>query len=73
MEVSVSLNNGEFKQVERFAQKEGLSVSEVVRKVVLERVEDEGDSEVYEEVLLAFRRNPFSFSLKEVEIELGRI
>ncbi len=69
--ISVSLSDEEFKQFEMIAQKKGTSVSELLREMVLERIEQEQILIAYEEAIHAYRRNPFSFSLDEVEKELA--
>ena len=48
-----------------------LSVSELIRKTMLEKIEDEYDLKSYEESMAAYKKNPVTYSLDEVEKELG--
>ena len=70
MEISVWVDDREFREIELFAQKEGLSVSETLRRAVMEKVEEERDRITFDESIYAYERNPFSFSLSEVLDEL---
>ena len=49
----------------------GITVSELIRKSVLERIEDEFDLKLYNEAIEEYKKNPVSYSLDEVEKELG--
>ena len=49
----------------------GMSVSELMRESVLERIEDEYDLKVYEEAMAEFKANPVTYSFDEVIAELG--
>lgn len=42
-----------------------------MRKAILEQIEDEYDLEVYEKAMAEYRKNPVTYSLEEVEKELG--
>lgn len=46
------------------------SVTNVVRKAILEQIEDEYDLELYEKSMAEYRKNPVTYSLDEVEKEL---
>ncbi len=70
--ISVQVSEEEIVQFKKLAQKMGLSISEMVCKLVLERYKEEVDQITYEDAMVVFRRNPFSFSLEEVEREIGR-
>ncbi len=48
----------------------GMSVSELVRRAVLERIEDEFDLKAYNEAMKEYQDNPVTFSLEEVIKEL---
>ncbi|MBQ3100506.1 MAG: CopG family transcriptional regulator [Clostridia bacterium] len=69
--LSLRLSNEESKLFKKFAALNGITVSELVRQSVLERIEDEYDLKAYEEALAEFQENPITYSLDEVERELG--
>lgn len=71
MKITVKLNEEELALFKKFAQKRWLSVPEMMREVVMEKIEDEYDLMAYEETVDAHRRNQSSFSLDEVKKELG--
>ena len=48
-----------------------MTVSELVRQSVIERIEDEYDLKAYEKAMEEYKSNPKTYSLDEVERELG--
>ncbi len=54
-----------------YAQMNGITISELVRQSVIERIEDEYDLEAYEKAIAEYKANPKTYSLDEVEEELG--
>ena len=56
--------------VVQYATEKGLSVSELIRRCVLERIEDEFDLETYRKSLEAYKALPSSYTLDEVESEI---
>lgn len=71
MTISVRLNDEDTVLIQKYAELNGMSVSELVRQAVLERIEDEYDLKAYEKAAQAFRANPVTYTLDEVERELG--
>ena len=49
----------------------GISISELVRRSVLEHIEEEYDLQAYEKALAEYKENPITYTLDEVEKELG--
>jgi hypothetical protein len=49
MKISLNLNDEDSKLIQAYASNHGISVSELLRNSVLERIEDEHDRKVYEE------------------------
>lgn len=49
----------------------GISVSELLRRSVLEHIEEEYDLLAYQEAIEEYRENPITYTLDEVEKELG--
>ena len=71
MTISLRLNDNETELFKKYAAMRGLSVSELIRQSVLERIEDEYDLKAYKKALAAYKKNPVSYSLDDVEKELG--
>lgn len=71
MTVSVRLSQQDATLFKRYAELNGLSVSEMVRRAVMERIEEEYDMMCYEKALKDYKKNPETFTLDEVERELG--
>ena len=71
MTISLRLNDEDALLIKKYAQLHGMTVSELVRQTVLERIENEYDLKSYEEAMKAFHEDPVTYSLDEVEKELG--
>lgn len=70
MTISLRLNNADSELVKAYAEMQGISVSELLRRSVMERIEDEFDLKAYEEAMAEYRKNPVTYSLDEVIEEL---
>ena len=70
MTVSLRLNDSDSQLIKAYAEMNGISVSELLRKSVLERIEDEFDLKAYEKAMVAYRANPVTYSLEDVMKEL---
>ncbi len=71
MTISLRLNEKDSVLFKKYAEMKGVSVSELIRQSVLERIEDEYDLKAYEKAMREYQANPTTFSLDEVEKELG--
>lgn len=71
MTISLRLNEEESALFKKYAEMNGLTISELVRQSVLERIEDEYDLKAYEKAVAEYKANPVTFTLDEVEEELG--
>ena len=70
MTISLRLNAEDSKLVRAYANMNGLTVSELVRKAVLERIEEEYDLKAYEEAMAEYRANPVTHDFLQVAKEL---
>ena len=70
MTISLRLNTADSELVKAYAKMQGISVSELLRRSVLERIEDEFDLKAYEEAMAEYKKNPVTYSLEEVIEEL---
>lgn len=66
MTISLRLNDDELQLFKKYAALHGISVSELVRQSVLERIEDEFDLAAYEKAMEEYRDNPVTYSHEEV-------
>ena len=71
MTISLRLNEADSMLFKKYAEMNGISVSELVRRSVLERIEEEYDLQAYQEAIEEYRENPITYTLDEVEKELG--
>lgn len=66
MTISLRLNDRESDLFKRYADMNGITVSELVRQSVLARIEDEYDLQAYDKALAAYRANPVTYTHDEV-------
>lgn len=71
MTISLRLSNEDAELFKKYAEMHGLTISDLVRQSVLERIEDEIDLAAYEKAMAEYRENPVTYTLDEVEEELG--
>ena len=71
MTLSLRLSDEDATLIRRYADMNGMTVSELVRRSVIERIEDEFDLKLYEKAMADFKANPVTYTLDEVESELG--
>ena len=71
MTISLRLNEADSMLFKKYAEMNGISVSELVRRSVLEHIEEEYDLQAYQEAIEEYRENPITYTLDEVEKELG--
>lgn len=71
MVISVKLKAEEEALIRSFAKMHGISVSELIRRSVMARIEEEYDLKVYERAKREFDANPVTYTLDEVEKALN--
>lgn len=71
MAISLRLNEKDTALFKKYAKLNGITVSELVRRSVLEHIEDEYDLDAYNKAIAEFKLNPVTYSIDEVEKELG--
>ena len=71
MTLSLRLSDEDAILIRRYADMNGMTVSELVRRSVIERIEDEFDLKLYEKAIAEFKADPVTYTLDEVESELG--
>lgn len=70
MTVSVRLNKEDEELIKAYAELNNISLSELIRRAVIEKIEDEYDLESYKKAIAEFKKNPKTYTLEEVKKEL---
>ena len=71
MTISVRLSDKETELIKAYASINNISLSDLIRNAVLEKIEDEYDLESYNKAINEYNKNPKTYTLKEVKEELG--
>ena len=71
MTISLRLNDADSTLIKKYAEINGISVSDLIRQTVIERIENEFDLSAYEKALAEYRADPVTYTLDEAEKELG--
>ena len=70
MTVSLRLNKEDEKLIKKYAEMKNISLSELFRNALIEKIEDEYDLEAYKKAVEEYKNNPKTYTLKEVKKEL---
>ncbi len=70
MTISVRLNNEETKLIKAYAELNNISLSDLIRNAVLEKIEEEFDLETYKKAIKEYEKNPKTYTLDEIKKEL---
>ena len=71
MTISVRLNDDDTKLMKLYAEMNNMSLSDLIRTAVIEKIEDEYDLECYEKAIKEYEEDPKTYTLDEVKKELG--
>ena len=71
MVYSIRFSPQEEELIEEYAALYGMKISEVIRKLTIEAIEDEIDMEAYRKAKARFDENPVSYSHEDVGRRLG--
>lgn len=71
MTISLRLNAEDTMLIKKYAEINKISVSDLIRQTVMERIENEYDLEMFDKAMAEYKNNPVTYSLDEVEKELG--
>lgn len=64
--ISLRLSDDDSMLIKKYAELNGISVSELVRQAVMDRIETEYDLRAYERAIEEYRKNPITYSHEEV-------
>ena len=67
MLISLRLSEQENSLFREYAKLHDMSLSDLIRESVMEKIEDEYDLKVYEEAIAEFRENPVTYTHEEVK------
>lgn len=70
MSISLRLNEVDTNIIKSYASMCGLSVSELIRRIVMEHIEEEFDLKEYEKAYAEYKKDPVTYTLDEVIEEL---
>ena len=73
MAISLRLSDEESVLVKSYASLHGLSVSYLFRQAVMEKIEDEYDLNAFDKAMANFKQDGTTYTLDEVERELGLV
>lgn len=65
--LSVKLNDEDYKLIKRYADINNISITELFKQTVIEKIEDETDHKIYKESMSEHNNNPIIFSHKEAK------
>ncbi|WP_071057779.1 type II toxin-antitoxin system RelB family antitoxin [Pelistega sp. MC2] len=69
--ISLRATDTERKLIRDIAKLHGKTISQYIKDVVLDRIEDEYDLKAYDDALTEFKRNPVAYSLEEIKKRHG--
>lgn len=67
MTISVRLSDKDTELIKAYAEMNGMSLSDLVRKSILEKIEDEYDLECYYRAMEDYKNNPKTYTHEEVK------
>lgn len=71
MTISLRLNDEDTKLIKKYAEINNVSISELFRQAVIERIEDEIDLSAYKESMNEYKADPVTYRHEEVKKMLG--
>ncbi|MDR3292539.1 MAG: DUF6290 family protein [Clostridiales bacterium] len=73
MSISLRISDDEYNVIRGYAELHGVTISEVVRLAVMEKIEDEFDIKLYEKAAKEHAASGKTYTHDEVKKELGLI
>ena len=71
MTISLRLSDDDTMLIKKYAEINKMSVSDLIRQSVMERIENEYDLEMFDKAMAEYKANPVTYPLDAVEKELG--
>lgn len=70
MTISFRLNETEADMIKAYAKMQGMTVSELIRRIVMEHIEEKSDLQEYEKAHAEYKKDPETLTLDDVIEEL---
>ena len=70
MTISVRLNDKDTELIKTYAEMNNISLSDLIRNAVLEKIEDEYDLKSYNKAIEEYKKNPKTYTMEELKKEL---
>lgn len=70
MTISVRLNEKDAELVKAYAKMNNVSLSDLIRNAILEKIENEYDLKCYEKAIKEYEKDPKTYTLDEIKKEL---
>ena len=67
MTISVRLSDKDTDLIKAYAKLNNISISDLVRNAILEKIEDEYDLKCYYEAMEEYKKNPKTYTAEEVK------
>ncbi len=67
MTISVRLNDEDTELIKAYAKLNNISISDLVRDAILEKIEDEYDLQCYYDAMEEFKKNPKTYTTDELK------
>lgn len=71
MSYSVELNERDAKFIQNYADAHNIDVPELIRQLLVEKIEDEYDLRCYKKAMREFEKNPVTYSHEEMKKMVG--
>lgn len=71
MTISVRLNEKDTELIQTYAKMHNISLSDLIRNAVLEKIENEYDLDCYNKAIEEYKKNPKTYSMEEIKKELN--
>lgn len=71
MTISVRLSDEDAELIKAYAKMNGITISELVRRTIMEKIEDEYDLQCYEKAMEEYKKNPVTYAHEEVKRMIG--
>ncbi|WP_119327341.1 type II toxin-antitoxin system RelB family antitoxin [Companilactobacillus musae] len=69
--ISLYLDGKDEKLIKNYAKSKNMSVSDFLRSIAVEKIEDDIDNQLYEKAIREFKENPQDVSLEAMRKELS--
>ena len=70
MTISVRLSDKDTELIKAYAEINNISLSDLIRNAVLEKIENEYDLECYKKAVEEYKKNPKTYTLEEVKEQI---